>query len=48
MKLCGPIIGQTEVPGVLLAAGHDSWGTQNAPVTGKVMSEVQGRHELQT
>ncbi|CAL5868581.1 uncharacterized protein PFLUO_LOCUS2808 [Penicillium psychrofluorescens] len=35
----GPLVGLTEVKGLYLAAGHTCWGIQNAPGTGKVMSE---------
>lgn len=41
----GPLIGQTRVPGLFLAAGHTCWGIQNGPGTGKLMSEfvMEGR-----
>jgi len=35
----GPLIGETGVRGLLLAAGHTCWGIQNGPGTGKLMSE---------
>ena len=35
----GPLVGQTTVPGVLVAAGHTCWGIQNGPGTGKLMAE---------
>ncbi|EFY91825.1 oxidoreductase [Metarhizium acridum CQMa 102] len=35
----GPLIGQTTVPGLWVAAGHTCWGIQNGPATGKLMSE---------
>lgn len=35
----GPLIGQTNVKGLLLAAGHTCWGIQNGPGTGKLISE---------
>ena len=35
----GPLIGETGVKGLLLAAGHTCWGIQNGPATGKLMSE---------
>ena len=38
-KARGPLIGQTGIKGLLLAAGHTCWGIQNGPGTGKVMSE---------
>ena len=34
-----PLIGLTGRKGVYLAAGHTCWGIQNAPATGKVVSE---------
>lgn len=36
----GPLIGRTGIKALWLAAGHDSWGIQNGPATGKVMSEM--------
>lgn len=35
----GPLIGFTGVKGLYLAAGHTCWGIQNAPGTGKLISE---------
>ncbi|KAK2747090.1 hypothetical protein FQN57_002345 [Myotisia sp. PD_48] len=35
----GPLLGKTGVGGLYLAAGHTCWGIQNAPATGKLMSE---------
>lgn len=35
----GPLVGQTMVPGLWVAAGHTCWGIQNGPGTGKLMSE---------
>lgn len=35
----GPLVGPTEVEGLLLATGHSCWGILNAPATGKVISE---------
>lgn len=35
----GPILGPTDVERVWIAAGHSCWGIQNAPGTGKIMSE---------
>lgn len=35
----GPLIGETGVTGLLIAAGHTCWGIQNGPGTGKLMSE---------
>lgn len=37
--LGGPLIGQTGVKGLLIAAGHTCWGIQNGPGTGKLISE---------
>lgn len=34
-----PIVGETAVKGLWVAAGHTCWGIQNAPATGKLMSE---------
>lgn len=36
----GPLIGETGVKGVLIGAGHTCWGIQNAPGTGKCLSEL--------
>jgi glycine/D-amino acid oxidase-like deaminating enzyme len=36
----GPLIGGTDVEGLILAAGHSCWGILNAPATGKVVSEL--------
>jgi len=35
----GPLVGRTDREGVYVAAGHTCWGIQNAPATGKLMSE---------
>lgn len=35
----GPLVGETGVRGVLMAAGHTCWGIQNGPGTGKLISE---------
>ncbi|KAI9934045.1 hypothetical protein ASPWEDRAFT_36031 [Aspergillus wentii DTO 134E9] len=35
----GPLVGHTGTKGLYLAAGHTCWGVQNAPGTGKVISE---------
>jgi glycine/D-amino acid oxidase-like deaminating enzyme len=35
----GPLIGHTGIEGIYLATGHTCWGIQNAPGTGKLMSE---------
>ncbi|KAL2871348.1 FAD dependent oxidoreductase-domain-containing protein [Aspergillus lucknowensis] len=35
----GPLIGPTGTKGLYLAAGHTCWGIQNAPGTGKLISE---------
>ncbi|KAF6224010.1 hypothetical protein HO133_010584 [Letharia lupina] len=36
----GPLVGPTGIRSLWLAAGHDSWGIQNGPATGKIMSEM--------
>ena len=36
----GPFLGETGVKGLLLAAGHNQWGIQNSPISGKVLSEL--------
>ncbi|ODV89799.1 hypothetical protein CANCADRAFT_27609, partial [Tortispora caseinolytica NRRL Y-17796] len=36
----GPLIGQTNVKHLWMAAGHSCWGINNAPGTGKLMSEL--------
>jgi len=36
----GPLIGKTSVKGLIIAAGHTCWGIQNAPATGKMVSEL--------
>ena len=36
----GPLIGETGVKGLLIAAGHTCWGIQNGPGTGKLISEL--------
>ncbi|KAI9800384.1 MAG: hypothetical protein M1825_004154 [Sarcosagium campestre] len=36
----GPLIGQTSLPGLIIAAGHSCWGIQNGPGTGKLVSEI--------
>lgn len=35
----GPLIGESGTNGLYVAAGHTCWGIQNAPGTGKLMSE---------
>ncbi|PGH17265.1 hypothetical protein AJ80_04907 [Polytolypa hystricis UAMH7299] len=35
----GPLIGHAGIKGLYLATGHTCWGIQNAPGTGKLMSE---------
>ena len=39
-KNIGPFLGPVDMKGLLIAAGHDSWGISNAPGTGKVLSEL--------
>jgi len=36
----GPLIGQTGIEGLLMATGHSCWGINNAPATGKLISEM--------
>ncbi|KAI9891447.1 MAG: hypothetical protein M1814_002766 [Vezdaea aestivalis] len=36
----GPLIGETDAKGLVLAAGHTCWGIQNAPATGKCVAEL--------
>ena len=36
----GPLIGQTMIPGLWVAAGHTCWGIQNGPGTGCLMAEL--------
>jgi glycine/D-amino acid oxidase-like deaminating enzyme len=36
----GPLIGKTNIDGLYLATGHTCWGIQNAPGTGKLISEL--------
>ncbi|SCU94274.1 LADA_0G07602g1_1 [Lachancea dasiensis] len=36
----GPLIGETNIEGLYVASGHSCWGINNAPGTGKIMSEV--------
>lgn len=36
----GPLIGQTSVSGLWIAAGHTCWGIQNGPATGCLMAEM--------
>ena len=35
-----PLVGYTELAGLVLATGHSCWGISNAPATGKVISEL--------
>lgn len=35
----GPLVGLTDVKGLIMAAGHTCWGIQNGPGTGKLVSE---------
>ena len=35
----GPLIGKTNIQGLLLATGHTCWGIQNSCATGLLMSE---------
>ncbi|KAH0542761.1 hypothetical protein FGG08_002900 [Glutinoglossum americanum] len=35
-----PLVGETGVEGLVLAAGHGCWGIMNAPATGVIISEI--------
>ncbi|KAH8598369.1 FAD dependent oxidoreductase [Bisporella sp. PMI_857] len=35
-----PMVGYTELAGLILATGHSCWGISNAPATGKAISEL--------
>lgn len=36
----GPLIGETNVTNLYLCSGHSCWGINNAPGSGKIMSEI--------
>ncbi|SCV02779.1 LAMI_0H02916g1_1 [Lachancea mirantina] len=36
----GPLIGETNLEGLYVASGHSCWGINNAPATGKIVSEL--------
>jgi len=36
----GPLLASTPISGLILATGHDNWGDQNSPATGKMVSEL--------
>ncbi|CCF57565.1 hypothetical protein KAFR_0C05740 [Kazachstania africana CBS 2517] len=36
----GPLIGETNMKNLYLASGHSCWGINNAPATGKLLSEI--------
>ncbi|PWW80476.1 FAD dependent oxidoreductase [Tuber magnatum] len=36
----GPLVGETGTEGLLMATGHSCWGINNAPATGKLLSEI--------
>jgi glycine/D-amino acid oxidase-like deaminating enzyme len=36
----GPLVGHTELAGLILATGHSCWGISNAPGTGKAIGEL--------
>ena len=40
LPLGGPLIGRTHIKGLILSSGHTCWGIQNAPGTGKCVSEL--------
>lgn len=39
-SLSGPLIGETNVENLYLCLGHSCWGINNAPGSGKIMSEL--------
>ena len=41
-----PLVGHTGLEGLLLATGHSCWGILNAPITGKMISELLFDDEL--
>ena len=41
-----PLMGHTGLEGLLLATGHSCWGILNAPITGKMISELLFDKEL--
>ncbi|KAF2280338.1 FAD dependent oxidoreductase [Westerdykella ornata] len=44
----GPLVGRTSVKGLLIGAGHSCWGIQNAPGTGRCLSEVVWEGEVRS
>ncbi|KAK2597034.1 hypothetical protein N8I77_012908 [Diaporthe amygdali] len=36
----GPLLGFTGIKGLVLAAGHNQWGINNSPITGKIISDL--------
>lgn len=44
----GPLVGETGVKGLLMGAGHTCWGIQNAPGTGKCLSELVWEGEVRS
>nr|CAO98838.1 hypothetical protein [Nakaseomyces delphensis] len=36
----GPLIGETNIKNLFVASGHSCWGINNAPATGKILSEI--------
>ncbi|KJX96485.1 FAD dependent oxidoreductase like protein [Zymoseptoria brevis] len=39
-RIHGPLLAVTPISGLVLAVGHDNWGIQNGPATGKLVSEL--------
>lgn len=39
-RCSGPFIGKTNVPNLLMSAGHTCWGINNGPVSGLLLSEL--------
>ncbi|KAF2878420.1 FAD dependent oxidoreductase-like protein [Massariosphaeria phaeospora] len=44
----GPMVGETGVKGLVMGAGHTCWGIQNAPGTGKCLSELVWEGEMKS
>ncbi|EPE33131.1 Nucleotide-binding protein [Glarea lozoyensis ATCC 20868] len=40
-KTSNPLVGQTELAGLVVATGHSCWGISNAPVTGKAITNIR-------
>lgn len=44
----GPLIGETNIKNLFIASGHSCWGINNAPATGKILSEILLEGEAQS